>query len=416
MICLFVNNTGWGTSWGDNGYFRIIRGVNNLAIEEYCVWATVQPDSISALDAKSNLDNIDTIALGNVDKNRRISYTNHDVYSGSLGGGFLGMRSDALSDDVGIVISPLPSEYLDFDTLPQSFGWQDYDGYDLLNLIRQSNKPYRCDSSWAFAVVSIISDRLNILNYFAGVSAPLRVNLSPQVLINMNAGGNCDGGYAGNAMNYLYTTGVPDETCQNYMAVNDPHSDNPEYNICYTCDTNFVDPMADCYPVEPETVYKVQEYGYLQGVTNMKAEIYARGPIACSLYVDADFQNYQGGIFGLDREENDNEDKPDPNYIISIVGWGYDEDMDKEYWIGKNQWGIAWGIDGYIKILMDENINGIEDHCIWGVPEFDEELEILTQRMNDLMSISSSDDIDDNKKHFSFVSWISKRLGALSLA
>jgi len=248
------------------------------------------------------------------------------------------------------------------------------------------------------------------MNYLAGVTAPLQVNLSPQVLINLEAGGNCDGGYAGDAMNYLYSTGVPDETCQNYMAINDPHGSNSEFNVCYTCDTNFVDPLADCYSVEPDKTYKVMEYGYLGDVSSMKSEIYARGPIACSLYVDEAFQNYNGGIFGLDREENGSEDKEEPDYIVTIVGWGYDEDEDKEYWIGKNQWGIAWGtLDGYFKILMGENINGIESHCIWGVPEFEDELAILTRRMNDL-----TESTGNKKKHYSFAEWIS-RLGAMSL-
>lgn len=29
----------WGSYWGENGFFRIVRGVNNLAIEQECSWA-----------------------------------------------------------------------------------------------------------------------------------------------------------------------------------------------------------------------------------------------------------------------------------------------------------------------------------------------------------------------------------------
>lgn len=29
----------WGTYWGINGFFKIIRGVNNLGIESECSWA-----------------------------------------------------------------------------------------------------------------------------------------------------------------------------------------------------------------------------------------------------------------------------------------------------------------------------------------------------------------------------------------
>ena len=30
----------WGSHWGEAGFFRIVRGINNLAIESECTWAT----------------------------------------------------------------------------------------------------------------------------------------------------------------------------------------------------------------------------------------------------------------------------------------------------------------------------------------------------------------------------------------
>lgn len=30
----------WGAHWGENGFFRIVRGINNLAIESSCYWGT----------------------------------------------------------------------------------------------------------------------------------------------------------------------------------------------------------------------------------------------------------------------------------------------------------------------------------------------------------------------------------------
>jgi len=30
----------WGNYWGENGFFRICRGVNNLGLEQFCSWAT----------------------------------------------------------------------------------------------------------------------------------------------------------------------------------------------------------------------------------------------------------------------------------------------------------------------------------------------------------------------------------------
>jgi len=30
----------WGTHWGEGGFFRVCRGVNNIAIESACSWTT----------------------------------------------------------------------------------------------------------------------------------------------------------------------------------------------------------------------------------------------------------------------------------------------------------------------------------------------------------------------------------------
>lgn len=30
----------WGSHWGEDGFFRVVRGTNNIAIESNCTWAT----------------------------------------------------------------------------------------------------------------------------------------------------------------------------------------------------------------------------------------------------------------------------------------------------------------------------------------------------------------------------------------
>ncbi len=45
------------------------------------------------------------------------------------------------------------------------------------------------------------------------------------------------------------------------------------------------------------------------------------------------FEKYKGGIFSQHL------DRAGLNHEISIVGWGFDEASQKEYWIGRNSWG-----------------------------------------------------------------------------
>lgn len=36
----WVVRNSWGTHWGENGFFRVVRGINNIAIETDCAFAT----------------------------------------------------------------------------------------------------------------------------------------------------------------------------------------------------------------------------------------------------------------------------------------------------------------------------------------------------------------------------------------
>lgn len=51
----WIGRNSWGTYWGENGFFKIVRGKNNLMIESECAWAVPEkswPDSASLLGLK----------------------------------------------------------------------------------------------------------------------------------------------------------------------------------------------------------------------------------------------------------------------------------------------------------------------------------------------------------------------------
>ena len=114
------------------------------------------------------------------------------------------------------MVSPRPHEYLDVKDIPESFDWRDVNGTNYLSWTKNQHIPTYCGSCWAQAPTSSIADRINIARNrtFPDLS------LSPQVIINCKAGGSCNGGNAGGVYAYAKAHGIPEESCQNYVAKN----------------------------------------------------------------------------------------------------------------------------------------------------------------------------------------------------
>jgi cathepsin X len=256
------------------------------------------------------------------------------------------------------VKSPASHETLRGQALPSSLFWGNRSGVNYLTPVRNQHLPLYCGSCWAFATLSSLSDRIKI----ARNAAYPEVILSPQVIINCNAGGSCNGGDPHGVYEYMAEQGLPDETCQAYVASNGACQ---PMGICETCE-----PGVGCAAVNQFNSFGVSEYGdvtgsFLDSVSNadaMKAELFARGPIACDISVTAKFEAYAGGIFSQQRLISI------PNHIIAVVGYGV-TDNGTEFWIARNSWGTAWGEQGFARILMHRDNLGIERGCTFGVPD-----------------------------------------------
>lgn len=109
--------------------------------------------------------------------------------------------------------------------------------------------------------------------------------------------------------------------------------------------------------------YYVSEYGTTLGEQQMMAEIYARGPIACSVAVTDGFLKYSGGIF------DDKTNATETDHAISIVGWGEEDGVP--FWVLRNSWGSFWGEDGWMRLVRGVNNVGVEGECAFGVPKDD---------------------------------------------
>ena len=149
-------------------------------------------------------------------------------------------------------------------------------------------------------------------------------------------------GYHTSTYEFIQKTGyVPYDTCQPYLACSNESTDGfcehvdttcSATTTCKTCDT-FAGMGGACTEIDYFPNATVAEYGILELddsiVEKIMTEIFVRGPVAATINAEPIVQ-YKGGVF------DDDSHSQMTNHIVSIVGWGMDEETGKKHWIVRN--------------------------------------------------------------------------------
>ena len=182
----------WGTHWGEEGFFRVCRGTNNIAIETDCAWATPED---TWTERKWHTT---TEAEKNDARNDKTVYEfPQPTYNGTdapqnetpANGG---CRVEKATFSEGEVkFSSHAWDLYGAEDLPDVVDWRNMDGVNYLSWNKNQHIPQYCGSCWAQGSTSAIADRFNIM-YKDVASSP--IGLNAQVIVNCQAGGSCDGG------------------------------------------------------------------------------------------------------------------------------------------------------------------------------------------------------------------------------
>lgn len=377
----WVVRNSWGTYWGESGYFRIIKGINNLGIESGCAfavptdtWTTGVKNYTNASKA-TNLDNLTPESVETYEIEGKI--VRIEVFE-KPEESFLAEEKPKIAGSACLKFdsqydhlrtydrASAPWSHIKAEDVPNAWDWRNVNGQNYVSWTKNQHIPQYCGSCWAQGTTSALSDRINILRNNTWPQAAL----SPQAIINCKAGGDCNGGDPMGVYKFGYDKGIPEDSCQNYEAK------NPTLELCLPaqqCKTCIPPPPPAgktydylCAPVTTYRHWRVGSYGAVAGIDDMKAAIYANGPIGCGIMATDAFLNYTGGVY------SETQATISINHEISVVGWGVEED-GTAYWIGRNSWGTFWGEYGFFKMLMGSNNLGIETNCDWGIPIVDED-------------------------------------------
>lgn len=237
-------------------------------------------------------------------------------------------------------------------SLPARWDWRNIDGRNYLTSVKSQGS---CGSCWAFAALGMVEAVYNIeYNRFTvnqektqkvpGSGSPAKKNpstfrpdfvpglilqalnypdLSEQELISCSPAGNCDGGQAWKALDYIFNFGVGPEHCFFYQA-----SDT----ACNLCTHH------------AQTLTRIEGWGWVTQASideNRIKSALLEGPLVLYMAVYSDFYAYRGGVY-----EPTSAATYEGGHLVVLVGY----DDSQNCWIAKNSWGYDWGEEGYFKI------------------------------------------------------------------
>lgn len=211
-------------------------------------------------------------------------------------------------------------------SLPAIFDWRDKNG---LTPIKYQGA---CGSCWAFATNGVVESLVKIRD-------GQDIDLSEQYLVSANNSPHSNGGYWG---------------CEGGSIAFDYYIDRQSQcgTVGPVLEATFPYTGVDTAPNCPyaTTSLRLDTWNFVEGrdpsIAAMKQAVMEYGPIFTSVYADAAFQSYKGGVYNNDPATDLT------NHAVIIVGWD-DHEGASGAWIMRNSWSTQWGDAGYMLISYD---------------------------------------------------------------
>lgn len=218
---------------------------------------------------------------------------------------------------------------------PTAWDWRNQNGVNYASPILDQG---RCGSCVAFAAIAQLETQLNITR--GTPSSPWA--FSPQHLFSCGGGG-CETGWTPfGALNFLQSTGVPDEACFPYES----GSTGTDAACSRSC--------ADASSRSTKIIRSHMAAFFFASVETVKSSV-RRGPVLATMMVYEDFMFYKGGVYRYTGGAQLG------GHAVVIEGWN---DAEKS-WLVRNNWGPDWGEKGYFRVAWGDK-SGVGNSA-WGI-------------------------------------------------
>ena len=250
-----------------------------------------------------------------------------------------------------VLLEELEKEVSD---LPSNFDWRNKDGQNYVDAVLSQS----CGSCFAVSTTSMINSRLRI-------QTKNRVKSQipyEQVLQCDRYNQGCAGGYPYLVEKYTQEFGLT------------------KSGKCAKSNSELAE-LGEGIANEHKPFVRVKTYGYIGGyyggtkTGQMMRELYKNGPIVVGINGGYELMMYEKGVFietgegeRMMKQKGIRNDFERVDHAVMVVGWATDPDSKAKHWIVKNSYGSDWGENGYFRIPLGGDKDGITSLTSSAIP------------------------------------------------